>query len=279
MDIQQSSRLLTIGEFGAATQLSPKALRLYDEERLLCPARVDAESGYRYYRGDQIPLGRLIRTLRDMDLPLARIAGIVATNGAHAEALLQACAQESEQRYLRQKHAFQVALALLREGTPSAVPAIGEQTRPALMVALRPFLAERRSFIERFSEELTKNRQAIADAGMTSAGDPLCILVDPLSDEEGRLEAALPVVAPAAIPRGVTLRQLAPANCAVLAAEVAPGALLDLTATLDALFDWLDRRGRRAIEAPTVSFSTTENYRRPIVSWAFEPVTAPIPKR
>ena len=58
-----SSRLLSIGEFAAATQLSQKALRIYDEQRLLVPARIDTATGYRYYSSDQVPLGRLVRTL------------------------------------------------------------------------------------------------------------------------------------------------------------------------------------------------------------------------
>ncbi|MCW2907565.1 MAG: hypothetical protein JWL68_2354, partial [Actinomycetia bacterium] len=37
--------MLTIGEFARASRLSPKALRLYDELRLLTPARVDPDSG------------------------------------------------------------------------------------------------------------------------------------------------------------------------------------------------------------------------------------------
>ena len=42
---------MPIGPFAAASRLSPRALRLYDENGLLAPARVDPDSGYRYYRG------------------------------------------------------------------------------------------------------------------------------------------------------------------------------------------------------------------------------------
>ena len=76
-----TSRLLSIGEFAAATQLSLKALRLYDEQQLLRPARIDSASGYRYYRSDQVSIGRLIRTLRDMGLPLADIARVAVAEG------------------------------------------------------------------------------------------------------------------------------------------------------------------------------------------------------
>ncbi|GAA1421943.1 MerR family transcriptional regulator [Catellatospora coxensis] len=65
---------LLAGEFGAAARLSPKALRLYAEQGLLPPARVDPATGYRYYRPDQLPRARLIARLRRLGLPLARIA-------------------------------------------------------------------------------------------------------------------------------------------------------------------------------------------------------------
>jgi DNA-binding transcriptional MerR regulator len=38
---------LTIGEFADATRISPKALRLYAEQGLLAPTRVDGGPGYR----------------------------------------------------------------------------------------------------------------------------------------------------------------------------------------------------------------------------------------
>ena len=62
--------LLTIGEFAEATRLSPKALRLYAANGLLMPSRVDGDSGYRYYRPEQLQLARLIALLRTAGMPL-----------------------------------------------------------------------------------------------------------------------------------------------------------------------------------------------------------------
>jgi DNA-binding transcriptional MerR regulator len=64
---------LTIGEFAQATRLSPKALRLYADHGLLTPARVDDDSGYRYYRAEQLPVARLIGLLRAANMPLREI--------------------------------------------------------------------------------------------------------------------------------------------------------------------------------------------------------------
>ena len=75
-DVSGSADLLA-GQFGRATRLSPKALRLYATQGLLVPARVDPATGYRYYRPEQIGRALLIARLRRLDLPLARIATLL----------------------------------------------------------------------------------------------------------------------------------------------------------------------------------------------------------
>jgi DNA-binding transcriptional MerR regulator len=53
--------LLSIGEFARLSQLSAKALRLYDELGLVPPARVDPGSGYRFYAVEQLDRARSCR--------------------------------------------------------------------------------------------------------------------------------------------------------------------------------------------------------------------------
>ncbi|MFC9506845.1 MerR family transcriptional regulator [Streptomyces sp. NPDC057002] len=65
--------MLTIGAFAKACRLSPKALRLYDELDLLRPARVDPDTGYRYYAVAQLEQARLVAWLRRLGMPLAEI--------------------------------------------------------------------------------------------------------------------------------------------------------------------------------------------------------------
>jgi DNA-binding transcriptional MerR regulator len=65
--------LVPIGEFAAASRLSQKALRLYAENGLLPPAWVDPDSGYRYYRLEQVRTATLIALLRRAGLPLVEI--------------------------------------------------------------------------------------------------------------------------------------------------------------------------------------------------------------
>ncbi|HET6867893.1 MAG TPA: MerR family transcriptional regulator [Solirubrobacteraceae bacterium] len=68
---------MTIGEFARRSRMSAKALRLYDGLGLLAPARVDEDSGYRFYEAGQLKQARLIAALRQLQVPLAEIKAIL----------------------------------------------------------------------------------------------------------------------------------------------------------------------------------------------------------
>lgn len=82
------ARLLGIGGFARRSQLSVKALRLYERLGLLRPAEVDAANGYRRYREDQLADARLVALLRRLDMPLAVVARIVAAPRGERAGLL-----------------------------------------------------------------------------------------------------------------------------------------------------------------------------------------------
>ncbi|MFE9774047.1 MerR family transcriptional regulator [Streptomyces sp. NPDC005931] len=96
--------LLGIGTFAARARLSAKALRLYDRLGLLAPAYVDEATGYRYYRADQVERARLVALLRQLDMPLARIAEVVdADDGVAAAGRLAAYWTDVETRFAGQR--------------------------------------------------------------------------------------------------------------------------------------------------------------------------------
>ena len=70
---------LTIGEFSTLTHLSVRTLRRYHEARLLEPETVDPFTGYRYYTANQIPAAQVIHRLRELDVPLADVKAVLAT--------------------------------------------------------------------------------------------------------------------------------------------------------------------------------------------------------
>jgi protein phosphatase len=82
--------LMTSGAFARASGLSRKALRLYDELGLLRPARVDQDSGYRFYDPAQLEQARLVAWLRRLGMPLATIRAVSMLPPARAAAELGA---------------------------------------------------------------------------------------------------------------------------------------------------------------------------------------------
>jgi len=78
--------LLGIGAFALLSGLTVTALRHYDEVGLLPPAQVDDWTRYRYYRRSQLADAHLVRTLREVGLPLDRIRE--ALGGGDVAALL-----------------------------------------------------------------------------------------------------------------------------------------------------------------------------------------------
>src|SRR5688572_20076473 len=83
----ESTAMFSIGEFSKITGLSVKTLRFYHEQGLLAPARVDHETGYRYYDSPQIEKARVIRELRNMDFSLEEIGQILQGGDEEADLL------------------------------------------------------------------------------------------------------------------------------------------------------------------------------------------------
>jgi DNA-binding transcriptional MerR regulator len=254
----KQAELLSIGEFAAATQLSLKALRLYDEQQVLRPARVDSATGYRYYRRDQVPVARLIRTLRAMDMPVARLGAIVASDRTASARAIHDWSLELERRFAREKRAFHAALLQLSESESSRGDSLAVRTaiREQRQVIVRPFHADKHSLVARFRAEV-EPVAALAGA--------CCALVEPLSDDEARFEAWIPANSEAPSTRGS--RWLPKAPCVECDVDGAHASGVDITGALDGLFDWLDRAGFRAIEPPAVEFSTTMLPSK--ISWAY----------
>lgn len=263
-------RRLTIGAYAAATQLTAKALRLYDEHGLLRPDTTDASSGYRYYRVEQVATGRLIRGLREMNLSLPQIAQVLDAPLGLRPVLLRSFLQDAEQRLARERTAYQAALVMMR--TPMAAPAvqIEEHTAPAQVTAVYDFISNRRAFIEHALQHRSTNLAQLASLGLHAQAECAFALVEPLTDEEGRIELLIPIeVAADSNLQGVTVRHV-PRRRYVLATAT-PAAFGDgFSSCIDALFDWFDRRGMQAVGYPEVVLVAAEQDLSATIRWAFD---------
>ncbi len=78
--------MLKIGEFSRLSQISIRALHIYDDLGLLQPSDVDKFTGYRYYTLQQLPRAHRIMALKEMGLSLEQI-GIMLNQDMSIEEL------------------------------------------------------------------------------------------------------------------------------------------------------------------------------------------------
>lgn len=69
--------MLKIGDFSALAHVSIATLRYYDQAGLLTPARIDEQTGYRYYAAHQLSRLHRILALRGFGLSLEQIADML----------------------------------------------------------------------------------------------------------------------------------------------------------------------------------------------------------
>jgi DNA-binding transcriptional MerR regulator len=69
--------MFRIGEFSRIARVTTRQLRYYEECGLLQPARIDNETGYRYYSASQLPCLNQILVLKELGLSLDQIARVL----------------------------------------------------------------------------------------------------------------------------------------------------------------------------------------------------------
>ncbi len=127
---------LTIGEFSRATHLSVKTLRHYHDVGLLDPESINPSNGYRYYSEDQVATAHVIRRLRDLEMPVADVKALLATDDASARnALIARHLERLEDDLARTREAVTSLRNLLeRPDTPLAVEHRSVAATPAIAI-------------------------------------------------------------------------------------------------------------------------------------------------
>ena len=67
------TRLYSIGDVHEMTGLSVSALRYYADMKVVCPVRIDRQTGYRYYDFDDIQRLKTVGYLKKADFPWRRL--------------------------------------------------------------------------------------------------------------------------------------------------------------------------------------------------------------
>ena len=202
--------MFSIGDFATFTQVSVRALRFYDQQGLLAPARVDPRTGYRYYRADQVERVLRIVALRDVGLTLAQIREVLDA-GATPQVIREHLARRRiEIAHLRTQVDRQLAavegrLALLDGGSDMHDYDVTTKKAPSLVLATISRQVDQDEpgvLFAAFGELFTELGAALAGASVTPTG-PAWSLYERAQEDGLRIAAGLPVPTTAALPAGV----------------------------------------------------------------------------
>lgn len=70
--------LMKIGEIAAFFNVSVKAIRIYEKKGIIVPAKIDPETGYRYYTADQVRTLNVLLELKTLGFSLSEIKDIIS---------------------------------------------------------------------------------------------------------------------------------------------------------------------------------------------------------
>ncbi|WP_112809301.1 MerR family transcriptional regulator [Ensifer sp.] len=205
-----SESYLLAGRFGAATRLTPKALRLYAEQGLLVPAYTDPATGYRYYAPEQAARARLIARLRRLGIPVGRVAQLIELDATSRLAELRSWLAAQNERLVEQSELVD-AIARQTDGQDAELAqAIAIRDVPACKLIYRqrlvaidgldPFVASAeadiRSYLGRcgiandgamtvhFHDTVSRDSEGLVEVAIAYAGS-----VEPADDLRIRLQA------------------------------------------------------------------------------------------
>jgi DNA-binding transcriptional MerR regulator len=243
--------LLSIGRFAVATGLSRKALRLYAELGLLAPAHIDRWTGYRYYGPEQLRPARLIRLMREMEMPLGDIRRVLDAPPDVAERLIAAHEHAFAERLER---ARQVGRQLMQTIRPEEkAMTLNVETRelaPQQVVSVEGhvLVGKLDDFIRSQIEQLAAF--VTAQGGQVS-GPPLGLYHGQVNQQDdGPVEVCLPAEGMFRAEGNVRIRMLPGGHGAVAVAEGEYTHFPKILEAYDAGYDWIVRHGHKMVESP-----------------------------
>ena len=235
--------LIPIGRFAQASRLSAKSLRDHDRSGLLPAAFVDPDSGYRYYRLQQLPRARAIRTLRLLEVPVAGLAAILDGDDPDA-ALASPLAALPRPRDAYEQKAQQLRRLIDRKDLTVPTDVTIKILEPERVAAWRTTA----SYEEVFTAIPTGFETVLGhldSVGVSPVGAPMTVFhAIPDADTEGDVATCVPI--------GVPIDDEGPVRCLELdggpvATVLHQGAYDDMEGTYAAIFDWIEGRGHRQV--------------------------------
>lgn len=234
--------MFKIGEFSVLTRVPIKTLRYYDEVGLLKPARLDADSGYRYYAASQVPRLHRILALKDLGFPLDRIAHALE-EGVTADALrgmlrLREAEQEARVQQETERLArLRARLRLIEQEEMMASEVVLKDLGPQWIVSMREVIPGFRTIGTLFGK-LYGALGALGSQGVAAA-----IFHDEEFQEEAvDVEVGVYVKQAVSVSKPLVVRELPAVTSASI---VHHGAFNQIAEAYQAVLHWIDANGYR----------------------------------
>jgi len=246
--------LLSIGTFVDMSRLSLKALRLYEQLDILRPIHTDPQNGYRYYGPEQFPRARMIRNLRDMDMPLAeirRVLTVADVSLAQAELVIrQYLEMRTQQLEQIQQLARQFTQQLRSEAnTMSLTVEIKDIPTQQIISITRRHKAD--GLGKQEEQDIGALFGLAGEQGVKPDGAPFGIYHGPVSEtEDGPVETCLVVEGKVEGKGNIEAKQLegGKAACVVITGDQCH--YPELLAGYDAAVDWIQKNGFETTQPP-----------------------------
>lgn len=264
--MNEPTKLFSIGAFANLTRLSIKALRLYDQLGLLQPYHIDPQSGYRYYEIEQLSNARMIRNLRDMDMPLATIRRVLAVSPvsvAQVESLVQQYLEMRERQVEQIRLLAHQFTEQLKEVVSKDIPQMMDEKEKTMTIEVNVKAIPTQQVLsftcktkvdqldKIIGDTLYAMQNTLKEQGLEAVAAPFGIFHGPINQQEdGPLEICLPVNGTVTAKDDVVVKQLSGGDAACV---VMLGADCDFPAIVgayDSAADWINKNGYTMAEPP-----------------------------
>lgn len=273
--------LLSIGAFSRATRLSQKALRLYDQSGLLRPAYTDPDSGYRYYRTEQVRVAKLMVLLRRLEMPLDCIRDLLKVTPGEAADRVQTYWQSVEAQVVQNRRVVKEAVACLQQIESWEGLEMSDEL-PELNVTVKEFEPQtvigisKRIKIDALenhvSDSLARLRAFVqTQPNVEVAGDAFCVFHGPVNtDDDGPMEMCLPVRGAVSPTGDIAAREIPGGQRAVVEGGAAYFFFPNVLKLYDAAGCWIQSNGHQ-MAGPPFEFSPWAGHAEKIirVEWPF----------
>ena len=182
-----------IGEFSKITFLSVKALRYYNEISLLVPAKIDKETGYRYYDDENFQKAMMIKTLRRFNFSIQELLEVVPKID-HIDDLADFLLEKHEQLETQVAMIKKDQKALIKEVNYMKEVKVMSKSYEVEIVNIQAVKVAYLRYKGRYEDMGQYISQLYKVAGSKADGAPFALYYDEDFMEEGAdIEVALPI--------------------------------------------------------------------------------------